>query len=1266
MRKQNMGFQPWRKLTALLLALIMTMGSLPSIIFANNSIHNDFDFNYGIDDNILVALNESQMSLDLDFAEFESEYLVWPPFQSEHINQGFQDNSLQDNLVNLNHPPFQATPISLARQSYFILLEGNYSGGTLRQRFTELFGEHSIEDIRNNYSIIFDMPAELVDQGLINMLTRAPSYIPWAGLEHYGFDMEILEMHGFSPESQIEHIHEFLSQNEALAEGMFSHTTSDGSLGNIAIVNSMDYHAFELHLHDSNINEFDLPDIESLIGEMASPLDHFIAPQLELRGEYSENAFEYGIIYFQGEDISAFELQSGQIPELDAHNSHLFDLHLQSYYLPTIDFQPDTTFDLQSQEVGILAANNNDVSVTLISTTTTSMTLALFYNPRHFNVNNRLQIHDFTIPDPNFNGVWVPILGQILNRPLAQSGTVTIHNLTPGATYLVNAATWDQTRGVIVSHEIRVTLPGARTPSLTVSNVTQTSFTINAVFPVESNFGNILEWNDGTRWIDATGRGRNALSGSYTITGLNPGTTYQIFLTYWNRHNNTQGTSIIIPVTTAMPPESHVRSQTTNLAFYFEQMDINRFAGNNYIIWQNRMQTTYSDLRSLTGWDSEFLGERTGIRSSRYLVPQGAWAVSGNPILVARRGVPELIRQINQRGDWSFGVMHELSHNFDSPRWNFDPEFFANLKMAYVVDRNNATVFAGYTDFYTGLAQLRQYYRTDANPRGQGLSHTAAMAQGVYHHDALTYTFLRMQQSIGWEPFRQTFRYFHNLPLYQVPTSNLDKLNLFLSKLSDFSGQDVFAMFTARERQIYEAHFGGQIRRGVTIYWDTQGGSATIEPWRNLTPGTRLSVLGFLRALLNPQPYPNPGTRPGYDFVGWFTTPQPGGLSSELDFWGEHGITPFADDPGEVDGDTIVSVNNQTMFARWERHMTDATINRGIFRIRNANGTFLSATGDNSFSQVASENIFLGTEIWYIAPVQGEPGFYHIESLGVRGPSQGLYRNMLTGNSPVSASTGNLSLTGFDSSRFDQQWSIHGFLNGHIIRNRQHSDMMLSAGGVGAIPSITSNMVGVLWEFHGYHRASIWGGGYHNSPQGTAVTVVLGIMPSARQSWPMSVYVAGLAWNNITDNVRVNVHEMANIYDWPSNNASLYVRVAAAELAPTLGGFVPYAGFFPLDTNRYHSGSVPEPSSVPTNSDWQAGLILMNTRVSLSLNDWQAVFIHEVGHALKLGHPYSPEFGVPQRRPISIMNEGAPSGNAYVPRRPTGYDRFNLIRQWGQ
>ncbi len=48
--------------------------------------------------------------------------------------------------------------------------------------------------------------------------------------------------------------------------------------------------------------------------------------------------------------------------------------------------------------------------------------------------------------------------------------------------------------------------------------------------------------------------------------------------------------------------------------------------------------------------------------------------------------------------------------------------------------------------------------------------------------------FILIKETIGWIPFQDVFRFFNALPEGSIPSTKIAKLELFLDKLSNFSG----------------------------------------------------------------------------------------------------------------------------------------------------------------------------------------------------------------------------------------------------------------------------------------------------------------------------------------------------------------------------------------------------------------------------------------------------------------------------------------------
>ena len=200
--------------------------------------------------------------------------------------------------------------------------------------------------------------------------------------------------------------------------------------------------------------------------------------------------------------------------------------------------------------------------------------------------------------------------------------------------------------------------------------------------------------------------------------------------------------------------------------------------------WIANLDKAYEKYFELMG-HTPYNGDRITIFSVNNY-PNG-WAVAGNPILWHKPYVRSELLSIQSTGTWSFGIMHELGHDFNPQlssinSWVFNEEMFANLRMYYVVEKLNATIKQG--KVYKGPGLLT-YYKDDA-----GDSYRNTIERGIARgHDGIMYTLLRIKNKVGWSPFIKTIRDLNSSELYIDPP--LLKFNLFLDKLSYYSKTDV-------------------------------------------------------------------------------------------------------------------------------------------------------------------------------------------------------------------------------------------------------------------------------------------------------------------------------------------------------------------------------------------------------------------------------------------------------------------------------------------
>lgn len=231
-----------------------------------------------------------------------------------------------------------------------------------------------------------------------------------------------------------------------------------------------------------------------------------------------------------------------------------------------------------------------------------------------------------------------------------------------------------------------------------------------------------------------------------------------------------------------------------NIAVYIERQDFESVSAERIQDWVNHLDLAYHSLGELVG-DFPYDGDVISILSKEEVTPFG---YSGNPISVSRSSVTQFLpRLVNN--DLGFGFLHELSHDFEfEGKWNFDGEHWANFKLQYIVETQDATVFVN-NRYYTG-DELKQFWK-DRYDSQMGLY----LSQGVYFqfNDCLTHTFVEIKDSIGWEPFKKAFSSFRALDDSWISSSHQEKFEKYLALLTKFSGIDVKSLISDDDYAAY-------------------------------------------------------------------------------------------------------------------------------------------------------------------------------------------------------------------------------------------------------------------------------------------------------------------------------------------------------------------------------------------------------------------------------------------------------------------------------
>lgn len=157
-------------------------------------------------------------------------------------------------------------------------------------------------------------------------------------------------------------------------------------------------------------------------------------------------------------------------------------------------------------------------------------------------------------------------------------------------------------------------------------------------------------------------------------------------------------------------------------------------------------------------------------------------------------------RDVDAASDWNFCAMHEMGHIFDSQTgWYFETEMMTDLKLAYCIDMGGGTVSP--SEFaageYFNFDNIMECYAKLGGDMNQTKQYGAYQA---------AYVMLRIQKAIGWEPFKQTFKWF--MDTNTNPSGNYNKFIQFIDKLTEYSGKDVKSMFSTNEWNTFCEKYG--------------------------------------------------------------------------------------------------------------------------------------------------------------------------------------------------------------------------------------------------------------------------------------------------------------------------------------------------------------------------------------------------------------------------------------------------------------------------
>jgi len=211
--------------------------------------------------------------------------------------------------------------------------------------------------------------------------------------------------------------------------------------------------------------------------------------------------------------------------------------------------------------------------------------------------------------------------------------------------------------------------------------------------------------------------------------------------------------------------------------------------------WLSHLDAAYEAMGDLTG-RAPWNGAKIGIYTPTWY--PGGWAVAGNPIRWRKRYVRNVLSASNRNDEWGFGVLHEIGHDFDQgAAWNFNGEFWANFKLHYAVEALNATM-SGPEGLTSGRG-FRVFWERKFKEHWERKQNS--------HHDGLQHKMLLLQNQIGWEPFKQAFRYFWAMSKDDRPKTRWAKFKRFHDLLAEHSGHDVWSIYTPEQLARLKAQY---------------------------------------------------------------------------------------------------------------------------------------------------------------------------------------------------------------------------------------------------------------------------------------------------------------------------------------------------------------------------------------------------------------------------------------------------------------------------
>lgn len=205
--------------------------------------------------------------------------------------------------------------------------------------------------------------------------------------------------------------------------------------------------------------------------------------------------------------------------------------------------------------------------------------------------------------------------------------------------------------------------------------------------------------------------------------------------------------------------------------------------------WANDLETAYNSFYELTNFKPYKNIVVEAYKPCEYI---GYVYDDSNIIHIDKDFIYEDLKKMAARNnDWNFCALHEMGHMFDWGRpWTFEAEVMTDLKVAYVLEKNNAQAAPsefGASTVFQGKSIINAY-----NILGGSFSKN-------YNIFGCAERFLKIKEDIGWTPFKKTFHYLQKNSKSYSGLTRVKRFEKFISLLTTYSGKNIKSYFSANE-----------------------------------------------------------------------------------------------------------------------------------------------------------------------------------------------------------------------------------------------------------------------------------------------------------------------------------------------------------------------------------------------------------------------------------------------------------------------------------